>query len=501
MAHEAKPSSRLIPVTIAVLAVAVLWFYWPVLAKLFGDLAENEDYSFGLLLPLVSGYIVYLKLPQIRSYLWRPSWLGLLFLVAGFSLYLVGELAADFYLPRLSLVMAITGVIFLMGGWGLVRLLLFPLFLLILMFPLPGLLTKQLTMPLQLVSSRLATAMLQVVGIPAFCQGNVIDLGVRQMQVVEACSGLRYILALLALGVIFCYFFQRRLWKILLLLLVLIPSAIVANAFRVMGMGIFPALQLPGFWHAFSGWLIFLFCLGILSLVNSISNKIKPVSALPPEQFAPPDPAPRRTPAIMSYLVLAVVLVALGGPIALRMSRAPAVELHQSFANFPLELGPWHGQLVDIDPEMLKATQSDAHLNGEFSYPDQPPVSLWMAYYKNQKKKGLHSPKLCLSGSGWTQINMGTMEITRGGLITYMVMEQMGYRVVVYYWYLQRGRWINDEYMYKAYMAYDGLFRRRTDGALIRLMTPAQPDVEAARKRLNSFVNQLVPVLPKFIPD
>src|SRR5665648_1072659 len=157
MAIEDKASSRLIPITMAVLALAVLWFYWSVLAKLFVDLAENEDYSFGLLLPLVSGYIIYLKLPQIR-----------------------------------------------------------------------------------------------------------------------------------------CYFFQRRLWKILLLLMLLIPSAIVANAFRVMAMGIIPALLLPGFWHAFSGWLIFVFCLGILSLINWILNKLQPLSALPPDQFAPPYPAPRR---------------------------------------------------------------------------------------------------------------------------------------------------------------------------------------------------------------
>ncbi len=243
-------------------------------------------------------------------------------------------------------------------------------------------------MPLQLISSRLATAMLQMVGIPAFCQGNVIDLGVRQMQVVEACSGLRYILALFALGVIFCYFFQRRLWKILLLLIVLIPSAIVANAFRVMGMGIFPALQQPGFWHAFSGWLIFVFCLGILSLINWILNKIQPLSPIPPDPFAPPTPAPRRALVIESYLVLAVVLVGLGGPIASRVARAPAVELRQSFDSFPMELGPWHGQLVYIDPEMVKATQSDAHLNAEFSHPGQPPVSLWIAYYENQKKAG-----------------------------------------------------------------------------------------------------------------
>jgi exosortase len=215
-----------------------------------------------------------------------------LFVAVGFALYIVGELGADLYVPRVSFVIVITGLLFLMGGWGLVRLLLFPLFLLILMFPLPGLLTKQLTMPLQLISSRLATAMLQMVGIPAFCQGNVIDLGVRQMQMVEACSGLRYILALFALGVIFCYFFQRRLWKILLLLMVLIPSAIVANALRVMAMGIIPALLLPGFWHAFSGWLIFVFCLGILSLINWILNMIQPLAALPPDPFAPLSPLP-----------------------------------------------------------------------------------------------------------------------------------------------------------------------------------------------------------------
>ena len=501
MAHEDKAFSQLIPVTMAVLALAVLWFYWPLLAKLFWDLAENEDYAFGLLMPLVSGYIVYLKLPQIRSYLWRPSGLGLLCIVVGFALYTVGELGADFYVPRVSFVIVITGLLFLMGGWGLVRLLLFPLFLLILMFPLPGLLTKQLTMPLQLISSRLATNMLQMLGIPAFCQGNVIDLGVQQMQMVEACSGLRYILALFALGVIFCYFFQRRLWKILLLLMVLIPSAIVANALRVMGMGIFPALQLPGFWHAFSGCLIFVFCLGILSLINWILNKIQPLSPIPPDLFAPPKPAPRRALAIESYLVIALVLVGLGGPIATRVGQAPAVELRQSFDSFPMELGPWQGQLVSIDPEMVKATKSDAHLNTEFSHSGQPLVSLWIAYYKNQKKKGLHSPKLCLTGSGWIQIDRGTMEIARGWLITYMIMEDMGNRTVVYYWYLQRGRWINNEYMYKLYMAYDGLLKRRTDGALIRLMTPAQPDVESARKRLNSFVSQLTPVLPRFIPD
>jgi exosortase D (VPLPA-CTERM-specific) len=503
MANKDKLFSLIVPVTMAVLTITVIWFYWPVLAKLVVHLADDEDNSFGLLLPLVSAYIVYLKLPQIKSYLWRPSWVGLLFLSLGVALYIVGELGADLYVPRVSFVVVITGLLFLMGGWGLVRLLLFPLFLLILTFPLPGLLTKQLTMPLQLISSRLATGMLQMVGIPAFCQGNVIDLGVRQMQMVEACSGLRYILALFALGVIFCYFFQRRLWKILLLLMILIPSAIVANAFRVMGMGIFPVLQQPGFWHVFSGWLIFVFCLGILSLINWIFNKIQPLSAIPPDPFAPPTPAPRRALAIESYLVLAVVLVCLGGPIATRAARAPATELLQSFDSFPMELGSWHGQFVYIDPEMVAATQSDAHLNAEFKHPIQPPVSLWIAYYKTQKKAGgfVHSPKLCLTGGGWTQLNTGITQIAKDKNVNYMILEQMGNRTVVYYWYLQRGRWFTNEYLNKLYMVLDGLTRRRTDGALVRLITPAQPNVEEARKRLDAFALKLSQVLPNFIPN
>ena len=503
MTNKNRMPIWLIPVTMAVLAIAVLWFYWPVLANLFIGLATSEDYSYGLLLPLVCGYLIYLKWPQIRSLLWNPSPLGLLFIAAGFSLYIVGELGAEFYVPRLSFLVVVTGLVFLMGGWQLVRLLLFPLFLLVIMVPLPEFVMKRLTLPLQLISSGLATAMLQVVGIPAFRQGNVIDLGVRQMQVVEACSGLRYILSLLALGVIFCYFFQRRLWKIVLLLIVLIPSAIVANALRVMGMGIWPALQQPGFWHAFSGWLIFVFCMAILGLINWIFNKIQPLAPITPDPVAPPAPGPRSALAIESYLVLAVVLVCLAGPLATQLAQVPAVELRQSFDRFPMELGPWHGQLVYIDPEMVKATRSDAHLNADFKHPGQPSVSLWIAYYETQKKAGgsVHSPKICLTGGGWTELNTGIREIGKDMPVNYMIMEQMGNRMVVYYWFLQRGRWFTSEYLNKLYMGLDGLTLRRADGALVRLITPAQPNAEEARKRLDAFALQLAPVLPNFIPN
>lgn len=503
MDKENKYYKWLVLALISILSLTIFYFYYPVINNLIAGLIKNEDYSFGLLLPLVGAYIVYLKLPQIKETLWRSSPVGLVFIGIGFILFAAGELAADFYIPRLSFVVVLAGLLFLMGGWFLVRLLSFPLFLLVLMIPLPGLVTKQLTLPLQLISSRLATAFLQMVGIPAFRQGNVIDLGVRQMQIVEACSGLRYILALFALGVIFCYFYQRRPWKVIILLAALIPAAIVANAFRVMGMGIFPALQVEGFWHAFSGWLIFIFSLGILGLVNWILNKIQ---AEPPVAVTAkaPVPSPRTRPLVVgSYLLAGLALVMIGGPLAMRAAEAPPMKLRQSFADFPMELGPWHGKQVPMDPEMVKATKCDAYINAEFTNPGSPPVSLWIAFYESQKKAGgfVHTPKLCLTGGGWSELDIGIDRIGDGQPINYMIMEQMGNRMVVYYWYLQRGRWVTSEYLNKLYMGLDGLTQRRTDGALVRLITPAGDDVVAAQKRLAEFARLLAPVLQNFIPD
>ena len=246
-----------------------------------------------------------------------------------------------------------------------------------------------------------------------------------------------------------------------------------------------------------------MFCLGILSLINWTLNKIQPLAPIPPDPVAPPPPAPRRALVIESYLVIAFFLVGLGGPIASRAGRAPAVAVASEFRPFSHGTGSWRGQLAYIDPEMVKATQSDAHLNADFSQPGQPPINLWIAYYESQKKAGgfVHSPKLCLTGGGWTELNTGIALLGKDMPVNYMILEQMGNRTLVYYWYLQRGRWFTNEYLNKVYMGLDSLTRRRTDGALVRLITPAQPNVEEARKRLDAFAVQLAPVLPNFIPN
>jgi exosortase len=225
------------------LLLGAVGFYLPVLTNLAVLIATNEDYSFGLLLPLVSAYIIYLKWPQIRQGDWQPSWMELAIITLGFGLYIFGEMAASLYIPSISFTLTLAGIEVLLGVWGLLRILAFPLVLLVLMVPVEGYVLRRVTLPLQLISSHLATWFLQSVGVPVVRQGNVIDLGVRQLKVVAACSGLWYILSLFALGTIFCYFYQRRVWKAAIIMISVIPAALLANALRVAAMGLLPALQ------------------------------------------------------------------------------------------------------------------------------------------------------------------------------------------------------------------------------------------------------------------
>jgi exosortase len=171
------------------LLLALGYYFWPTLSDLVIDMANNENYSSGLLIPFIIGYIIYRKWPELRQP-WRPSWWGLAVMVLGFGIFFLGAVITIEYLSRLAMVVILAGVLWLVGGWRLVRLLGFPLFLLAMVIPLPQMVLSRLTLKMQLASSHLAADMLRLVGYPVGLYGNVIDLGDRQLQVVSACSGL-----------------------------------------------------------------------------------------------------------------------------------------------------------------------------------------------------------------------------------------------------------------------------------------------------------------------
>jgi len=485
-----------------ILIIGVLWIYFPILTNLFSDLVTNEDYSFGLLLPFVSGYIIYLKWPQIRNVVWRPSWLGLVFLALGLFLSLLGQLSLSVFFQRFSFLVALVGVIFVIGGWNLFKQLSFPLLLLALMIPGPEGITKKLTFPLQLTSSSLAATFLQMVGVPVLRQGNVIDLGTRQLQVVQACSGLRYILSLMALGIIYCYFYQRSLWKAVLILIFLIPAAIVANALRVAGMGIFPSLQ-EGFLHQFSGWLIFLFCFAFMGLINWLLNFLRPQSTKViddpgPQGTATNHAVPDKRASHGYYVLGAIALLLIFGQVDRTLSKVEPLPPLKSLDSFPLQLGDWHGQSSKIREDILKVTEADSYFNAEYIAPSKYPVGLWIAFYGRHSRGILsHNPKVCMVGSGWRIIDSKIQYVADGLPVNALLLENSGERTLVYYWYLQQGRWVAK--ITKPFtIGLSGLIRRRTDFVLIRLVIPLQPDQQTATEHLNSFTRLLIPVIPQF---
>jgi exosortase D (VPLPA-CTERM-specific) len=493
----------------AILALGVLVIYGQVLIQLMQNLASDEDYSYGLILPFVSVYLVYLKWPQLKRTPWQPSWLGLVVMALALGLFLAGKLAAELYSTRVSFTLFIAGILLLIGGWRILRLLAFPLFLLILMLPLPGIITNNLTFPLQLISSRLSAMFLRALGYPLVLNGNVIDLGSRQLQVAAACSGLRYILSLLALGIIFCYFYQRRLWKGALLLISLVPAAILANALRVAAMGVYPSLQ-EGFLHGFTGWLIFIFCFGFLGLLNWFLNYMQPPTGAPLVQkpAAPPEAPPSRLPGTYRPFFLAgLAMIVLSGALVYTVGSPPRVPLLQRFDRFPLQIGPWQGQRTYMDPQIFQKTDADSYLEADYTSPERKSVSLYIAHFEKQAKPGGlgHNPGNCMTGIGWKTIASGVRDIAPGLPVNYLVLKRqmLSTPLLVYYWNIQQGHWLalggHQERLLKFITIINAIRSHRSDWALIRLITPINHNINEANKRLTAFSHLLIPILPKFI--
>jgi len=488
-----------------ILALGVLLIYWQVLYNLLQQLAADEDFSYGLLLPLVSAYLVYLKWNELRRRPWKPSWVGLIFMALALMLLVSGKLVFEYYSMRLSFVIFTMGLIWLLGGWGIIRLLAFPLLLLVLMLPLPGIITSNLTLPLQLISSRLAGGILRALGYPLVLEGNVIDLGFRQLQVVAACSGLRYILSLLALGIIYCYFYQRTIWKAAILLIALIPAAILANALRVAAMGVYPSLE-KGFWHGFTGWLIFVFCFSILSLLNSGLNRLQPRVASVSESPQVTERAVTPPTSLKPYFIAAVGMLLLSASLAYTVAQPPRVPLLQSFDHFPLQLGPWQGRRTYMNQEMFEKTDADSYFDAEYSSAGQETVSLYIAHYEKQATiEGLaHNPANCMTGSGWETLKSGTAELAPGYPVNYLLLNRsgIGRPILVYFWNIQQGHWLaegGNPTLYKLISVYYGLRLHRSDWTMVRLITATNNNKQSAERRLSDFAKQLLPVLPQFI--
>ncbi|PYU24136.1 MAG: exosortase [Acidobacteria bacterium] len=254
------------------LLVLIGFLYHSILTKLVLNWLNNPDFSHGFIIPIFSFFVVWQKRKKLAKLPLAPNWLGLFVIMGALMVLIVGVLGAELFLSRSSLVLLLAGIIIYFAGWRYFRALLFPWAVLFLMIPVPVIVFNEIAFPLQFLASRLATSFLGILGVPVLREGNVIQLPVMSLEVVEACSGIRSLVSLTALAVIYGYFAEtRNLWKAALVIAA-IPIAVIANGLRIMGTGLVVQYWDPqkgeGFFHTFSGWIIFVLSLAMLFVLH-----------------------------------------------------------------------------------------------------------------------------------------------------------------------------------------------------------------------------------------
>ncbi|MBV9572718.1 MAG: exosortase [Acidobacteriales bacterium] len=250
------------------------WLYFSILAQLGAQWWKNPDFSHGFFVPAFSLFVLWKERERLAKVVRAPSAWGLPIIALSLCVLVVGVLGAELFLSRVSLLVLIAGMVIFFLGWKFFKAVLLPWAFLLLMIPLPNIIFNQITFPLQLLASKFAAATLPLAGVPVLREGNVINLPAMALEVAEACSGIRSLLSLVTLALIYGYLLEKRIWVRVVLALASIPIAVMANSLRIVGTGLLVQYWDPnkaeGFFHLFSGWLIFVVSLVMLFLLHKL---------------------------------------------------------------------------------------------------------------------------------------------------------------------------------------------------------------------------------------
>jgi exosortase len=262
-------------VQVALLSALLAFLYYHIVANLAVQWWTDSNYSHGLIVPVFCGWVVWKE----RKYYAadeskHPRSLGLIVILGALGILVLGVLGAELFLSRTSLLFLLAGLLIHFRGLSYFRRIFFPWALLFLVIPIPAIVFNRIALPLQFLTSWLGSGLLARLGVPVLREGNVINLPSLSLDVVEACSGLRSFVSLISLTVLYGYLFERRTWLRALLVISAIPIAVAANGLRITGSGLLGEYWDPkkaeGFFHLFSGWLIFVFSMALLASFHSL---------------------------------------------------------------------------------------------------------------------------------------------------------------------------------------------------------------------------------------
>ncbi|MGA2780223.1 MAG: VPLPA-CTERM-specific exosortase XrtD [Steroidobacteraceae bacterium] len=504
-----------------VVGLLSLWPFWDGLHQMWDWWAASPEDSFGVLIPPVAAFLVWQQKDRLERIPFTGSWWGVLIILLGGACLVFGQLGTIYTLVQYAFVVTLIGLVLSFLGWQAFRLIAIPLCTLFFMIPLPQFFMANLSTTLQLVSSQIGVFVMRLFDISVLLEGNVIDLGGYKLQVADACSGLRYLFPLMTLGFLMAYFYKGALWKRVVLFLSSIPVTVIMNSFRIGVIGVtverWGIQMAEGFLHEFQGWLVFMVSAALLLIEMAALHRIGHSPGHWRQAFGVELPARTPAGAVVRKRSLpssfGVATLALLGFVTITFALPRPSEFYPeraSFAEYPMRIGEWRGNRQSLEGIYTDELKLDDYVLANYVDASGNVVNIYIAWYNSQRKgEAVHSPRSCLPGGGWQMKEFGQRDlqgVTVGGSplrVNRSVIELGNQRQLVYYWFQQRGRVITGEFTVKWYLFWDALTRHRTDGALVRLITPLSPTTSLADAdaRLKDLASRIAPDLPRYVPN
>ncbi|MEM7525065.1 MAG: VPLPA-CTERM-specific exosortase XrtD [Pseudomonadota bacterium] len=518
---------------LALATFAAFVFLWEGVVALV-DAWQLAEYSHGPLIPILSG-LMFLR--QLKNHPPRPGpvadrWPGVALIVLSLLVGLLGNLARIPDIAAYALILWFGGLLLVSFGWKEGKRYWPPILHLVFMLPLPGLLYWKLSTTLQFISSEFGVYLVRLAGVPVFLDGNIIDLGSYKLHVAEACSGLRYLFPVLSFSYIFAVLYRGPMWHKAVLLISAAPITVVMNSVRIGIVGVmvdaYGIEHAEGFSHFMEGWVVFITCIILLFalarlMLLMLPEKMSLAEALDLDTSGLGAQAARlRLVRPSAALITATVIVCVTAvtwrlapaPEAPQISRAPLVL-------FPREIGDWKtARLSTLEPGIERVlaaddyyagvlTRDSASTDGASTESATDSVDVFVAWYADQTKGGIHSPEVCIPGGGWEMSEIKQVDISAAVgsaapfTVNRAIIQKGLVRSLVYFWFEQSsGRYASD-YGAKAALVMSALTTGRTDGALIRLVTNIAPgeDIAVAEARLQDILPPMTDALPRFVPN
>ena len=488
--------------------ISFFFLYWKVFETLTFQWRHNVMYSHGFLIPLISLYLVWTRRDELRRISYLPKH-GAAFVALGLGivLVLVGHLAGIQIIQALSLIFSLTGMVMLIFGVSSLKIFWFPIVYLLFMIPMwEEMVTGHLHLPFQKFSAANGITLLHLAGIPAYREGLFIKLPEMVLEVAKACSGVNHLIAVIAISIPFAYIFLMGWPRRILLILIAIIIAILANSLRVTLIGILSYLNIGspvhGPFHILQG--LFVSFVGYVALIGTTWA----LSERPKKQHGTDanrdlsgnmrNPINRKP----NVLVLAVVIFLAAGSY-INFHKFSPVSLINSFDLFPRNIGDWTGSSADSGfSEWFKEAKVDEELSRIYRKNGREMIELYIAYfeYQDSKKKVINfrTEELHQNGSVINvDIKSGKeMEINK------LFQRDKAKNSTIFFWYDINGRILNNRFKAKLHRVWNGLVRGRTNGAIIILKSDLVPgeSLNGAEEQIKEFIRAVYPFFQDYLP-